>query len=214
MKVRVNGLTLIEVLLALAIVGIAFAALAVSQVSNLRSSSRSRMLTEAKTVASSVLEQEMNAVLQKQTASGGLYDDGNGYHYAFIDYYYGCPTTVTSSQLPSDIRGGDVSLISVPSPGCTNGPAGTDVTTKDGVVNTVWSIAGATPPANAPSLVALGEGVVDVTVTSKIGGSSITLADSVTCYDVYPTPQVDAPAPCPTPTQSGAGRPVSSGSNP
>ncbi|HKI57703.1 MAG TPA: type II secretion system protein [Trueperaceae bacterium] len=204
-----RGFTIIELLIALAIIGIAFVALALTEVNNLKASSRTRIASEAKTVATNVLESKVSDILRVDTTSGvATYDDaptGSPYKsYYFIDYYYACPTRVDP---PAGIRSGTMNdLRASTGGGATIHCTGTTspVTVQDGTVTASWSIVGETGP--------LGEGMLDITVTAThSAGPSVVLSDRLSCYDVYPSPKIDAPAPCPTPTVSGGGRPTGSG---
>lgn len=189
-----SGLSLIEVLIALSIIGIAFVALALSQLTSLRASVDSRFVTEAKAAGSQVLEQQMAEVLRVETRDEQdsytdqvRFDDYGNPRYQsfyFIDYYYQCPTSDTTNAPRDSFRTVD----------CDG------QTQMDGErIAADWSIAGEGG--------VLGEGIITVTVTAKHEqGTSITLVDVITCYDVYPSPTNDTPKPCPTPTASGGGR--------
>lgn len=181
-----KGLTLVETLIALAVVGIAFGALLMSQVSNLRASAQSRFATEAKAAAVQVLEQKSADVLKSETTTNPLYADDptTGRSFYFVDYFYSCPTRVNP---PSALRGGSSSnLRNVPCQGSET----------LGNVEVVWRIYGENG--------ILGEGVVTLVVTAQHQrGPRVTMGRRVTCYDVYPSPTQDKPAPCPPP---GGGR--------
>ncbi|MER3451197.1 MAG: prepilin, partial [Thermus sp.] len=87
-----HGLTLIELLIALSVVGLAFAALLSSQLSSLRASDRARMASDTKAFAVSVLERRSAEVLKTETVddkSPYLDEAGTGRSFYFIDYYYG-----------------------------------------------------------------------------------------------------------------------------
>lgn len=85
---RSSGLTLVEVLVALMVVAIAFIAMAYVQTTNLRMATNARLTTEVKTAANQVLEAVMGEVLATYTFSGSQ-------RYAFNDFYWSCPTIVT-----------------------------------------------------------------------------------------------------------------------
>lgn len=180
MRIGRAGFTLIEVLIALAVIGIAFAAVALIQVNNLRASTSARLATEVKAAANVVLEQEMGLVLS--TMVNGI----TGLkQYAFNDFYWSCPTAVTPS-------GGALAVVTART--CTG-------SRTIGGVTVDYSIRGESG--------ILGEGVLTVTVTARhsLGKQAITIGDRVTCYDIYPSPTSLAPEPCPVPTAAGAGRP-------
>ncbi|MFW8120702.1 type IV pilus modification PilV family protein, partial [Klebsiella pneumoniae] len=92
-----EGLTLVETLIALAVVGIAFGALLLSQVSNLRASAQSRYATDAKAAAVRVLEAKSAEVLKSEilTPPSPYIDDSQtNRSFYFVDYFYRCPSTV------------------------------------------------------------------------------------------------------------------------
>lgn len=193
---RAKGLTIVEVLIALAIIAVAFAALAFAQLTSLKASSRSRLTSEAKTVAENVLEGQLKQVLKVDTGSSvqSQFNDGTSTspkEYFFVDYYWGCssPETILNPT-------GSRSAVNTSAIQCTGS---VQRTVQDGTVDATWTIAGESGP--------LGEGVIDISVTAKhSAGPSVTVADRVSCYDVYPSPTIDTPAPCPVPTQTGGGR--------
>lgn len=178
---RDAGLTLVEVLIALVLVGIAFVAMALVQTNNLRMTTNARLTTEVKTAANQVLESVMSEVLD--TTPDPTVVPG-GRRFAFNDFYWSCPTHLTP---PSGVT--------IPlRPACTG-------TRTFGDVSVDFAVSGDSGVT--------GEGVltVAVTATHTRGGQQLTLGDKVTCYDVYPSPTSLAPQPCPTPTAAGGGRP-------
>lgn len=184
---RSKGLTFVEVLLALTIIGIAFGAFLLSQVSSLTTDARTRNITDTKAVAVRVLEQVMGTVLRVDsvTNAGVLDDDPSsvGRRFWFIDYYYSCPTVVT--------------VAGIRSPLATVTCSQTAQTTTE--VSTTYTIRGASGID--------GEGLLEVEVlATHVRGASVRVNGMVTCYDIYPSPTKDAPAPCPFPTQAGGGR--------
>lgn len=191
-----KGLTFVEVLIALAVLGIAFGALLMSQVSNLRANAQARFATDAKAAAVQVLERRSAEVLKSEIVPAlSPYKDapldpdnpsGNWRSFYFVDYYFSCPTRVAPSPKQ---RGGSVANLR---PGLTC--SGTETIFG---IPVAWDIRGENG--------ILGEGVVTVVVTATHPrGPKVTLGRRVTCYDVYPSPTQDQPAPCPPP---GGGRP-------
>lgn len=175
-----KGLTLVEVLIALVVVGIAFVAMAFVQANNLRLTTSARLTTDVKAAANQVLESVMADVLETSVSGGSK-------RYAFLDYYWSCPTQIAAPV--------EVALVQTLSrPDCT----GTETV---GDVEVSFAIAGESGVT--------GEGILTITVTAEHahGNQRLTLGDRVTCYDVYPSPTSLAPQPCPTPTASGGGRP-------
>lgn len=199
---RRSGFSLIEMLIALAVIGIAFAALALVQVSNLRASSRTRLATDVKAVANQVLEQKMGKVLRvdesnTSTDCSTSYGDeeetdgsGNvtGYKcFWFTDYFWQCPALSGSTGWLTYYKGRRTALRSVD---C--GSTTFTQSTQNPDVKVAVKIAAGTGT--------FGEGLLNVSVTARHDlGTEITLGDSITCYDVYPSPSVNAPAPCPEP---------------
>ncbi len=173
-----SGFTLIEVLIALAVIGIAFAAMAMMQITNLRASSDARLTTEVKAAANQELEAVMAQVLTVTGSPGS-------YQYAFNDYYWSCPTAVTPSAgaLPVNTA-----------PACSG-------TSKIGDVDVTHNIRGES------GVIGEGIVTVTVTAANPHGGRTLTIGNRVTCYDVYPSPSSTAPEPCPVPTSAGGGRP-------
>lgn len=185
------GLTLLETLIALAVLGIAFGALLMSQLSNLRTSALSRYATDAKAAAVRTLEERSGEVLRSEILSltNPLVDDRNtGRSFLFVDYYYSCPFRV---PLPPALRGGIVDRLR---------PVVCQGEERQGPVRVAWRILGEEG--------ILGEGVVTVVVTAVHDlGPRVTMGRRVTCYDVYPSPTHDQPAPCPPPGGGRGGRP-------
>ncbi|WP_114312637.1 type IV pilus modification PilV family protein [Thermus caldifontis] len=185
---RRQGLTLLETLIALAVLGIAFGALLMSQLSNLRVSAQSRYATDAKAAAVRVLEQKSAEVLKSEilpSPDPKIDDPQTGRSFYFVDYYYRCPTSVNP---PPELRGNSTdNLRNVACEG----------EEQQGNVKVDWRIFGESG--------ILGEGVVTIVVTAMHDrGPQVTIGRRVTCYDVYPSPTNDKPAPCPPP---GGGRP-------
>lgn len=183
-----QGLTLVETLIALAVLGIAFAALLMSQLSNLQTSAQSRYATDTKAAAVRVLEERSAQVLKSEVLtppSPYIDDPKSNRSFYFVDYFYGCPTPVPP---PPTLRGGQIrNLRPVP---CAQEE-------RQGPIAVKWRILGEGG--------VLGEGVVTIVVTAEHDrGPRVTIGRRVTCYDVYPSPTQDQPAPCPPP---GGGRP-------
>ncbi|WP_279231542.1 type II secretion system protein [Thermus thalpophilus] len=177
---RGKGLTIVEVLIALAILGVAFGALLLNQLSSLRTSTRMRLVTEIKSTLSQVLEAQAASIVAKNGASVAPFN--------FYDYYWGCPSPVANAQ----------SIVGRP----LNSVACTGSTTL-GRVRVAWTISGegGIPGEGVILLQAA------ASIPSLANSPRVTLVKRVSCYDVYPSPTKDAPAPCPTPTASGGGRP-------
>ncbi|WP_337845494.1 type II secretion system protein [Thermus sp.] len=184
-----KGLTILEILIALAVLGIAFAALLTSQISSLRTSAQSRFASDTKAFAVQVLEDLSAQALRTETSStqntytdeerGGVYRS-----FYFIDYYYGCPTPVT----PPTGSGIRTALRTVACSGQRTSPEG---------IRADWDYIGEGGR--------FGEGVLTVVVTATHPkGPRVTVGRRITCYDVYPSPTHDKPRPCPEP---GGGRP-------
>jgi prepilin-type N-terminal cleavage/methylation domain-containing protein len=180
-----QGLTLIEVLMALAIMGVALGAMLFTQVNNLRAQSTTRASSELKAEAVRVVEQVTANVLRIDktlVASKGPNDPRASY---FGDYYWSCPTVSASSNNP-------LPTSAVASRVQTTDCSGT-------LEHSAWTLSGESG--------AVGEGLITLTVNTAVNGRNFTLVNRISCYDVYPSPSTTAPAPCPlTPDQDGAGR--------
>lgn len=173
-----DGFTIIEALIALAVIGVAFAALSLSMVTNLRASTTARVATEVKSSANLVLERLLDNVLT-------TYDVGGDLRYRFTDYYWSCePSGATGS-------GPKPSFESVDCAGTVQ-----DVVDQIDVDFDV-----------AAGLGIEGEGFVTITVTATDPnrGQELTIGDRITCYDIYPSPSVTTPRPCPEPLADGGG---------
>lgn len=188
-----HGFTLIEVLVALAVIGIAFAALGFVQVTNLQATSSSRLVTETKAAANAVLEEVLAEVLLTGTCADPLatYCDEDGVYFAFNDFYWSCPSRIEPPAGALTIQSDRSAL------GQCSGSR-TVAAAPNRTVAVAYSIAGEAD--------VLGQGVlsVQVTATHPLGSRpSLTIGDRITCFDVYPTPTSEAPAPCPDPSTRG-----------
>lgn len=189
---RSEGFTLIEVLIALAVIGIAFAALGFVQLTNLQASSGARLTTETKAAANAVLEAVLAEVLATESCSPTAdYCDTTGVFYAFNDFYWSCPFRIDP---PPD--GLAIQFDREADDEC-EGTRNVNVA-SDRSIPVTFTIAGEED--------ILGQGVlsVQVTATHPLGSRpSLTIGDRITCFDVYPSPTSDAPAPCPDPVEGG-----------
>lgn len=70
-----RGITLVELLIALAVLGVAFGVLVFSQVTNYRATARAGLVSQVKDTATQILENQVGVVLAD-----------------FTRYYNGCPT--------------------------------------------------------------------------------------------------------------------------
>ena len=183
-----QGLSLIELLIALAIIAVAFGALALVQVNNLKASSRSRLTTDTKAAANQVLERVMANVLKvdsygENSCDSTYADQGTSQStykcFWFTDYYWQCPSL--SGNAPRSLR--------TSSSDCTPTEPSPAEYPDVNVAVRIYAGSGT-----------LDEGVLNVAVTATDPhGPQITVGDAVTCYDVYPSPTVTAPTPCPEP---------------
>jgi prepilin-type N-terminal cleavage/methylation domain-containing protein len=184
-----KGLTILEVLIALAVLGIAFSALLMSQLGSLRTSAQARFASDTKAFAVQVLERLSAQALRTEPVSANspyADEERNGVYrsFYFIDYYYGCPTQVT----PPNGSGIRTALRTVRCSGQETSPEG---------IRADWDYIGEGGRS--------GEGVLTVVVTATHPrGPRVTVGRRITCYDVYPSPTHDRPRPCPEP---GGGRP-------
>jgi len=201
-----KGLTILEVLIALVVLGIAFAALLTSQLGSLRTSAQARFASDTKAFAVQVLEKlSAQALWTENVDADSPYKDEEreGVHrsFYFIDFYYSCPTLVTppnGSGIRTTLRDkikllwnedqDEDQLVPLTCSGRETSPDG---------IQADWNYIGEGGR--------FGEGVLTVVVTATHPrGPRVTVGRRITCYDVYPSPTHDKPRPCPEP---GGGRP-------
>jgi len=182
-----DGISIVELLVALAIIGIAFVPLVLSQLSSLRASSQTALASQVKAAATAELERQTALVLQVESppSNNNLRDDiSANKSFYFVDYYYTCPNPAIPLPPPSSNSSRTALRLGI---NCNNGSG-----TTNNLITTRWSV------AREPGM--LGEGLITITVTSTHSrGPTLTLVNRISCYDVYPSPTADAPAPCPTP---------------
>lgn len=199
-RTREAGITLIEMLIALSVIAVAFLTLALAQVNSLRATARSQLLTESKAAANVVLEQTSAEVLKAVTlltcSTDPLCDQEDSVNgvsrylsFKFIDYYHYCAPGAWDDGLRSVYR----AQTSLPTILDTQVSACSGTQTVD-TIQVDWSIS--SPTATGMSE----EGVLDITVTATHPqGTNITVGNTITCYDVYPAPKKETPKPCPEP---------------
>lgn len=185
MRGRNDGVTLIELVLALALMGIIFAVLASVQLRSVQASAMSRDSTLLKTEANRVLERMVfKTTRRKPDSTPSDYSDDTYYYDDFVAACAedGCDKTALDEAnltidgiAPSDHV--DISMwIEVPSPGSFD-PDG------DGIGFTMQDTGGIL--------------LLSVRATHTVRGTSVTLGSAISCYDVFPTPVATAPDPCP-----------------
>lgn len=179
-----QGLTIVEMLVALAVIGIALVVLAQSQILNLQQSARARSQTDLKASLVAGLEYVEQAVLTYERVPGVFTTSGAPQNaYAFSWYWNNCGgTPIGGVYLPSNAATLQCSF-----------------TVPDSVASGVTvTIRATTGHQN--------EGLLNIVVTGTRQRESASLFNTVTCYDVYPAPTRDRPVPCPpTPTLAGTG---------
>lgn len=216
-----QGVTLIELLVALAILGIVLSPLVVGLANSLKATGNAAVAGEVKAAAIRQLEKltvEVNDVINVNSNNSSNYPDeqmgSSSYNsYKFIDYYYACaysntapfstyrqltrvfsPAVSAPALARTNLRSNSGN--SAPTAAqvqCNNGTSGT-VDSSNSLVTHKWFIYGE-PGAN-------GEGVVTIWVTSThLRGLSITLVNRVSCFDIN-TLISDKPITC-----SGGARP-------
>lgn len=183
-----RGISIVELLVALAIIGIAFVPLVLSQLSSLRASAQTGLASQVKAAATAELERQTALVLQVESppSNNNLRDDiSANKSFYFVDYFHTCPNPAIS--LPSPAPGNSSRTALRTSINCDNGSG-----TTANLITTRWSV---TRESGI-----LGEGLLTITVTATHSrGPTITLVNRISCYDVFPSPTSDAPAPCPNP---------------
>ena len=200
-----SGLTILEVLVALSVIAVAFLALAMSQITNVKATVRTQSITDLKAAANIVLEERMAAVLEAEIVaqtpdpepSEDQYDVKDVYKdsadneitrylkFWFLDYYYVCSGQEASYDGLRPLRPDDTNCA----------PADPEVFDS---IEVNWEYVGRTG--------ILGEGLLDIIVTATHdSGAELTIGDVISCYDVYPSPSSEVPMPCPTPAAGSAG---------
>ncbi len=203
---RQSGLTLAELMIALAIIAVAFLALAMTQVNHLRASSRSAVATQVKTSANHVLEAVSGDVLRAfnvdpTSSLDDQVDTLSGKHlsFKFIDYYGLCAPSANHDGLRTSFRTQVASPVPPTTATSQAGFESGDIlectgSTTDGPVAVGWSVG---PPTSVTPYDS--EGTLDVTVTATSQNITLTVGTAISCYDVYPSPKKATPKPCPVP---------------
>jgi type II secretory pathway pseudopilin PulG len=183
-----GGISIVELLVALAIIGIAFVPLVLSQLASLRASAQTGLASQVKAAATAELEGQTALVLQVESppSNNNLRDDiSANKSFYFVDYFYACPNPAISLPSPAPSNSSRTALRT--GINCDNGSG-----TTHNLITTRWNVARETG--------IVGEGLLTITVTSTHSrGPTITLVNRISCYDVFPSPTSNAPAPCPTP---------------
>lgn len=189
---RPRGVTLIELLIAIAILGIILTPLVVSLVNSLRVTSNAGLASQVKASAVRTLEAQSALVARVESPPSNVsYQDDatTNQSYYFIDYFYSCPSVVTPPAGAPSVRSANSANLRTVA--CNNGAG-----TRSGSIVTSWSIAGESGVN--------GQGVVVVSVTATHDrGPSITMVNRISCYDIVPSPSADAPITCPPATYGG-----------
>lgn len=185
-----SALTLIEILVALALIGIVFAALAALQVQTVRASATARDVTQVKAEANRLLERILDVTTGVSTSTNpGLTD------YAFSDYYVVCilegDATAISNAYPGYVAT-DFDL-DVP---CGDTDSGSTIGfTAEARMNSDWSI----NPVPGGGVLAEGVMLLSVTTVHDDGSPAVTLGSAITCYDFFSGANAEVPEPCPVP---------------
>lgn len=178
-----TGLTVLEVLVAMAVLAIAFSALVFTQIASMSATAKNRNLTVVKAAATRVLEDKMRDILGNYANPS---NPSERYYY-FTDYYESCPSVLSPPSRP----------LANPLP-CSG-----TVASDGNTITSTWVV------RYEPGALD-GEGQLRLTVTSvRVGGPTLALVNIISCYDIYPSPTVGVPTPCPTDgslTAMGAGR--------
>jgi Tfp pilus assembly protein PilV len=164
---RQSGLSLIEVLVSLTMITVALSGIITAQVGNLRVTSNAKMRTDLKAESVRVIERVTAIVLKGNNTAGSSTKP------LFNDYYAVCGPS--GAVLPSGLR--------ITRDACQGTLERSQYVIQSGVTDT-------------PGDTYQSEGLLTITVTTTVNGSSFTLGNRISCYDIYPTPTVDTPDAC------------------
>ncbi|WP_027480945.1 type II secretion system protein [Deinococcus pimensis] len=189
---RAQGLTLVEMLVALSVLSLALVALAQSQLVNMEQTRRARAETSVKADLVAGIEYVESLLLRYERVSGSGAAATPQNAYFFTWFWNNCGGAAVAGAPTPSVSTALRCQGSVP-------PARADGAPPAALV------AGVTPPATrggftftvSASTAVADEGVLRVVVSSGEGRERLSLTDTVACYDVYPSPTRDLPAPCP-----------------
>lgn len=196
-----KGFTFVEVIIAMAIIAIAFSTLLLSQVSSYKVTTQMRYASDTKAAATKVMEAILADVARTITSAQAGYDatykdatvGGVDVSYYFVDYAFTCvsgtptpPRTLrTNLAFDGTVTGGVCTGTTADLPASLAGAIGSFISIN-------WTI------ASEPGLT--GEGLLKVIVEAQhTRGARVFLVERVSCYDVYPSPNMSVPKPCPDP---------------
>lgn len=183
-----SGISIVEILVALAVIAVMFGALVNLQLQNLRVSAASQKASSATQVANELLTEMTQEIFKPQT---------NGSLEEWIVYYYGCPATEPPMGAPYGCSGaGSVTASGTFDAAITAGIAGADQYEYAFTIRSLRSLASTTIENY------LSQGLVAVTMTIT-GPSSTELTTLLSCLDASFTPQLQQGEPCPDPSVGG-----------
>jgi type IV pilus modification protein PilV len=186
--VKQEGLTLVEILIAIVIVGVAFMALANLQITNMRVTRDSQQASVATQIANEILEHVTRDVYGGSDPSYNIYN------------YYTCTGGNTSSLCQ---YGGALPDAKFPQLDATKYP-GLNQYSYSVVIESLYDDPGTPPTSSRTMAEFLNEGLIKATI-SVAGPSSLTFTSYLTCYDVSTTPTLQQGKPCHDPYDPAVG---------
>jgi type II secretory pathway pseudopilin PulG len=179
------GISIVEILVALTVIAVMFAALINVQLQSLQVSRASKQASSATQIANELITEMTQSIFEPQTSSS--LDE-------WIVYYYSCPTISPPTGAPYGCTGGG-SVTSSPlfDPAITTGIAGADQYTYSFTITGLKTL----PATTVESY--LRQGLVALTL-SIAGPSDSEITVLLSCLDASFTPQLQQGEPCPDPT--------------
>ena len=182
---RMQGITIVEILVALAVIAVMFAALVNLQLQSLQVSRSAKQASSATQIANELVTEMTQEIFEPQTSTS-LEE--------WIVYYYDCPISTPPTGAPFACSGsGPIDGSTHFEPNLTNGIEGAGQYSYD------FSITGLSTLASTTVEGYLAQGLVAVTL-SVTGPSSSQLTVLLSCLDASFSPQLQQGEPCPNPT--------------
>lgn len=182
---REQGISIVEILVALVVIAVMFAALVNVQLQSLQVSRASKQASSATQIANELITEMTQTIFEPQT-SGSLYE--------WIVYYYDCPTAAPPTGAPYACSGtgGVTNTVRFDST-LTTGIAGADQYSYSFTITGLKTL----PATTVESY--LRQGLVALTM-SITGPSDSEITVLLSCLDASFTPQLQQGEPCPDPT--------------
>lgn len=185
-KRREQGITIVEILVALAVIAVMFAALVNLQLQSLQISRSSKQASSATQIANELVTEMTQEIFEPQPSTSSLHE--------WIVYYYDCPNSTPPTGAPYECAGsGSISGSTHFDASLTTGIAGADQFSYE------FSITGQKTTATTTVDSYLAQGLVALTISVN-GPSSSQLTVLLSCLDASFSPQLQQGEPCPNPT--------------